>query len=115
MITLIHNFYSTSNIYCSRTVIYDDFLKNPHAKLDRREMGRVLIQTSAIIANCRDSFEMNLALSGSTGINRSSIVILRGSAGIHRGSASIHRGSTGYAIPQIIPGLCRQSDGASQV
>jgi hypothetical protein len=44
--------------------MHDDFLKNPFARLDRMEMGRVLIQTSAIIANCRGSFEMNRALSG---------------------------------------------------
>jgi hypothetical protein len=34
-------------------------MKNPYARLDRREMGRVLIQTSVIIAHCRASFEMN--------------------------------------------------------
>jgi hypothetical protein len=57
--------------------------------------GRVLLQTSAIIANCCNSFEMNRAVPGSTGINSSSIVILWGSVGFHRGSASIHRGSAG--------------------
>jgi hypothetical protein len=40
------------------------FLKNPYAILVRREMGRVLKQTSAIIANCRYSFEMIRALPG---------------------------------------------------
>jgi hypothetical protein len=66
-------------------------------------MGRVLLQTSATIANCRNSFEMNWALPSTTGINSSSIVILRGSADFHRGSAgiylgsaSIHRGSAGF-------------------
>jgi hypothetical protein len=33
--------YFLFNIYCSRIVIHDDFLKNPYARLDKKKMGRV--------------------------------------------------------------------------
>jgi hypothetical protein len=77
-------------------------------------MGVVLIQTSEIIASCRDFLKWTGLCRGSTWIHCSSIVIVRGSAGIlrgsvgihrgfaglHRGSAGIHRGST-VALPAI--------------
>jgi hypothetical protein len=66
------------------------------------------MQTSTIIANCRDTFEMNRALPealpGSTVAPSSSSgalwASLRGAAGIHRGSAIIHRVST-VGLPAV--------------
>jgi hypothetical protein len=45
-------------------VIHDDFLIILMQNWTEGKWRRVLIQTSAIIANCRDSFEMNRALPG---------------------------------------------------
>jgi hypothetical protein len=76
-------------------------LKNPYARLDKREMGRVLIQTSEIIANCSDSFEMNRALP-ELYPDKSSMVNFRGSAGILGALTAL----TG-ALPAFNTGLYR--------
>jgi hypothetical protein len=94
-------------------------LKNPYAILDRKEMGRVLIQTSTIIANCCYSFEMIRALPGSTlalPLSSGALPVVTGALPAYTGALPyLYCSSTGYIIPRIItlvvPGRAKDEAG----
>jgi hypothetical protein len=128
MITLIHNFYLILYLLFQKS--YSLWLSEKSlARLDKREMWRVLIQISEIIANCRNEPGFVGAQLGSTVAPSSSSGALPASSmallaftgallaftGALQHSPGLYCSSTSNIMPRTIPSLCQQSYGASPV